>query len=294
MLYGREREQEVFTGLLYRARTGHGAAVDLTGEPGIGKTALMDEFAAAASGASVLRATSVETEAEFGYATLHQLLLPVLNRIDRLPTPQSDALQIVFGLAAGPAPERFAVGLATLSLLSDLASDEAVVCLVDDVHWTDHLSAGVLEFVGRRLDTEPIVLVLASRTGERSAVTFSDAVDMPLGALDRAAATRLLVERRGVRLSPTSRKLRWMRRLTIRWRLSSCRAMPSVRGIASGAGAHGAHIACGFPRTGASAFSARSAAAVADRGSRSGAARHTGTGSRRVRGGAGGGAGSTG
>ncbi|WP_280258492.1 helix-turn-helix transcriptional regulator [Nocardia wallacei] len=207
MLYGREREQEVFTGLLYRARTGHGAAVDLTGEPGIGKTALMDEFAAAASGASVLRATSVETEAEFGYATLHQLLLPVLNRIDRLPTPQSDALQIVFGLAAGPAPERFAVGLATLSLLSDLASDEAVVCLVDDVHWTDHLSAGVLEFVGRRLDTEPIVLVLASRTGERSAVTFSGAVDMPLGALDRAAATRLLVERRGVRLSPAQQEV---------------------------------------------------------------------------------------
>ncbi|WP_280273293.1 AAA family ATPase, partial [Nocardia wallacei] len=195
------------TDLLHRARTGRGAVVNLTGEPGIGKTALLDEFAAEASGAWVLRASSVETEREFGYATLHQLLLPVLDRIDRLPTPQSAALRVVFGLAAGPTPERFVVGLAALSLLSDLASEQPVVCSVDDVHWTDRPSAGVLEFVGRRLDTEPIVVVLASRTGERSAVALSGALDMPLGALDRAAAARLLAERTGSHLSPAQQEV---------------------------------------------------------------------------------------
>ncbi|WP_280275956.1 AAA family ATPase [Nocardia wallacei] len=208
MLYGRDKEQNALVALVDRAHTtGCGAVVSLHGEPGIGKTALLDHLAAAVSETSVLRATSAEAEADFGYATLHQLLLPVLDRVDRLPAPQSSALGVVFGLAAGPAPESFLVGLATLSLLSELASGRPVVCLVDDVQWIDRASARVLEFVGRRLDSEPIVLVLSSRTSEQPSVVVSGAVDMPLEALERGAAMRLLSERTRSRLSRAQREL---------------------------------------------------------------------------------------
>lgn len=187
MLHGREKEQNVLAALVERAHIGCGAAVILHGEPGIGKTALLDNLAAEAAGTRMLRATSAEPEAEFGYATLHQLLLPVLDRIDRLPDPQSSALGVVFGQTAGPAPEPFLVGLATLSLLSDLASDQPVVCLVDDVQWIDRPSARVLEFVGRRLDSEPIVLVLAAKTSEQPSVVLSRALDLARGRGSRGS-----------------------------------------------------------------------------------------------------------
>ncbi len=205
VLVGREKELAAVAALLEQARAGQGAAVIVHGEPGIGKSVLLDSLASEAAGVRVLRATSVPQESEFGYATLHQLLLPVLGEVDRLPEPLAAALRVVFGLAAGSAPDRFLVGLATLSLLSDLAGDRPLLCSVDDVHWTDRPSMGVLEFVARRLDTEPIVLVLASRTDERPPLAVPGALDLPLHALDREAAGRLLLERTGSRLSSAER-----------------------------------------------------------------------------------------
>ncbi len=201
VLVGREKELAVLTALLEQARAGHGAAVVVHGEPGIGKSALLDHLAAESIDRRVLRATGVAQESEFGYATLHQLLLPILDEVDRLPQPLAAALRIVFGLAVGPPPGRFRVGLATLSLLSELAGEGPVLCLVDDAHWTDRPSREVLEFVARRLDTEPIALVLTSRTAEHP----PGVLELPLRALDREAATRLLIERTGSRLSAAER-----------------------------------------------------------------------------------------
>ncbi|WP_051132929.1 ATP-binding protein [Nocardia paucivorans] len=201
MLYGRDKELAVLATMVERARSGHGAAVVVRGEPGIGKSALLRDFASRVSGVRVLRAAGVEPESDIGYATLHQLLLPVLDRADRLPAPQSAALEVVFGLAAGSEPDRFLVGLATLSLLSELAGEHPVVCVVDDIHWSDRLSKDVLRFVARRIDTEPIVLVLASRTNERPPLGLPGVLDMPLHGLDREAAKRLLAERTDIRLS---------------------------------------------------------------------------------------------
>ncbi|MBF6169857.1 ATP-binding protein [Nocardia blacklockiae] len=202
MLLGRENELAALAALHESARTGHGAAVLVHGEPGVGKSALLEEFVAAASGPCVLRAAGVPPESRFGYATLHQLLLPVSGRADRLPAPLASALRVVFGLAEGPAPDRFLVSLATLSLLAELAREHPVVCSVDDVHWIDEPSRNVLEFVARRLDSEPIMLVLAARSDGRRPFAISGVHDMPVRPLDNSAARRLLRERSISPLSP--------------------------------------------------------------------------------------------
>ncbi|MET8798018.1 AAA family ATPase [Nocardia sp. NPDC004568] len=202
MLHGREKEQEALAALVRQALAGRGGVAVVHGEPGIGKTALLDSVAAGATAARVLRATGVEPESDFGYATLHQLLLPVLDRIPELPSPQADALGAVFGLAAGPAPDRFLIGLATLSLLSELAGEQPVVCLVDDIHWADRPSINALEFVAKRIRTEPIALVLALRATEEPPLVPAGAFDVPLAALERTAARRL-IEQTGRHLTPS-------------------------------------------------------------------------------------------
>jgi DNA-binding CsgD family transcriptional regulator len=133
------------------------------GEPGVGKTALLDYLAGRASGCRVARAAGVEAEMELAYAGVHKLLTPMLDRLERLPGPQREALATAFGLSAGPAPDRFLVGLAVLSLLADAAEEHPLLCLVDDAQWLDQASAQVLGFVARRLVAESVALVFAAR-----------------------------------------------------------------------------------------------------------------------------------
>jgi hypothetical protein len=133
------------------------------GEAGVGKTALLDYLAEQATGSRVAHASGVESEMELAYAGVHQLLTPMLDRLERLPGPQREALRTAFSLSAGPAPDRFLVGLATLSLLADAAEEHPLLCLVDDAQWLDRASAQVLGFVARRLVAESVALVFAAR-----------------------------------------------------------------------------------------------------------------------------------
>ena len=133
------------------------------GEPGVGKTALLEYLAGQASGCRVARAAGVQSEMELAFAGLHQLCAPMLDHLERLPEPQRDALRTAFGISAGPAPDRFLVGLAVLGLLSEVAGERPLVCVVDDEQWLDRASAQALGFVARRLAAEPVGLVLAAR-----------------------------------------------------------------------------------------------------------------------------------
>lgn len=151
------------TEFLGSVRAGDGRAVVVRGEPGVGKSSLLDYLVESASGCRLARAAGVESEMELAYAGLHQLLASMVHRLDGLPGPQRDALQTAFGLSDGPAPDRFLVGLATLSLLADVAEDHPLVCVVDDEQWLDRASAQVLGFVARRLVAEPVGVVFATR-----------------------------------------------------------------------------------------------------------------------------------
>jgi DNA-binding CsgD family transcriptional regulator len=162
-LRGRRGECDLLDRVLEAVRAGEGRALVVRGEPGVGKTALLDYLAEHASGCRVARAAGVESEMELAYAGLHQLLAPMLDRLERLPVPQRGALETAFGLGPGSAADRFLVGLAVLSLLADVAEEHPLVCVVDDEQWLDRASAQVLGFVARRLAAESVGLVLAAR-----------------------------------------------------------------------------------------------------------------------------------
>ena len=165
------------------------------GEAGIGKSALLEYAAAQASGFTVLRATGIESEAEFAFATLHQLLRPVQDGIDQLPLPQASACAEL-GLAplSADGDQRFLVAVAALTLLTDTAEQQPVLCLIDDAHWADRSSTDVLLFVARRLAAEGVVLIFAARDGTPK--TFGDfqspgVAELTLGGLDVEAAACL-------------------------------------------------------------------------------------------------------
>ena len=162
-LVDRRRECDVLDGLLEAARAGRGGVVVVRGEAGIGKTALLDHVAAAASDLHVVRASGVESELELAFAVLHQLCAPLLDRLPRLPEPQRAALGTAFGLRSGPAPDQFLVGLALLSLLSEASGGRPLLCIVDDGHWLDRASSRALAFAARRLVAEPVLLLIAAR-----------------------------------------------------------------------------------------------------------------------------------
>jgi hypothetical protein len=165
VLHGRAGELAAIDRLLDRALEGYSGAVVVRGEAGIGKSALLEYAAARASGFTVLRAAGVESEAEFAFATLHQLLRPVQDGIDQLPFPQASGLRAAFGLAPADGDQRFLVAVAALTLLTDAAERQPVLCLVDDAHWADRSSTDVLLFVARRLAAEGVVLIFAARDG---------------------------------------------------------------------------------------------------------------------------------
>jgi DNA-binding CsgD family transcriptional regulator len=163
MLVNRHTERSALDSLIASARGRAGSALVLRGEPGIGKTALLDYAIESASGFRIARAGGVESEMELAFAALHQLCAPMLDRLERLPGPQCDALGVAFGLRAGEAPDRFLVGLAVLSLLAEVAAEQPLLCVVDDAQWLDRASAQALAFAARRLLAEPVALIFAAR-----------------------------------------------------------------------------------------------------------------------------------
>ena len=162
-LTDRQGERGALDQLASAVRAGGSRVLVVRGEPGVGKSALLDYLAGRAAGCRVVRASGVESEMELAFAGLHQLLTPVLDRAERLPEPQREALRTAFGLSAGPAPERFLVGLAVLGLLSEAAEGQPLICVVDDEQWLDRASVQALGFVARRLAADPVGLVFAAR-----------------------------------------------------------------------------------------------------------------------------------
>jgi DNA-binding CsgD family transcriptional regulator len=206
---GRSGEVELIEALLAgRSRAGPGLL--LRGDPGVGKSALLDAAAARAqaAGMRVLRACGVEFEAEIGFSTLHQLLYPLRERVDRLAAHHHrDVLDQVFGLASGPSLDPLVVSTAVLALLGEVAAERALLVLVDDVPWIDRGSATVLGFVARRIGADPIVFLAAARTGVDG---FFDGVGLPereVGPLAEQPAATLLDARYADLAPPVRRRL---------------------------------------------------------------------------------------
>src|SRR6266508_6257590 len=210
-LLGRQRERAVLERLLDTARGGHGAVLVVHGDPGVGKTALLEYAVEAGEGFRVVRTAGVEGEMELDYAALQQLCSPIMGFAERLPDPQRDALDVAFGLSAGNASSPFLVGLAALDLLSEAAEEQPALCLVDDAQWLDGASARALAFVARRLLAERVAIVFAAREpgdvlagfpqvhvgplGHRDARALLESV-LP-GRLDDRVVERIVVETRG-------------------------------------------------------------------------------------------------
>lgn len=210
-LIGRGPECAALDQMIKAVRAGKSRVLLLHGEPGAGKSALLEHLESSATDLRVLRATGVESEMELAFATLHQFCVPLLDRMKDLPAPQCDALETVFGMRAGSPPERFLVGLAVLSLLSDASAGGPLLCLVDDAQWMDQASAQVLGFVARRLLAEPIAFVFAARDRpqdlfglpelEVAGLSKADAMALLDSAtharLDHRIRDRILAEARG-------------------------------------------------------------------------------------------------
>src|SRR4051812_22130760 len=209
MLRGRRAERAALDGLLDDTRAGRSGVLVLRGEAGIGKTALLEHAIESASDFTLLRAAGVESEMELAFAALHQLCALVDDFVDRLPGPQREALKITFGVSAGPAPDRFLVALATLSLFSEAAQERPLLCVIDDSQWLDHASAQVLGFVARRLLAEPVALLFAARAAPDVLVGLPELLIEGLdagdartllviaGRLDDRVADQLVAEARG-------------------------------------------------------------------------------------------------
>ncbi|WP_324277994.1 ATP-binding protein [Blastococcus brunescens] len=183
MLLGRERERSLIEGLLSGARVGQSAVLVLVGDAGIGKSALLEDAAARATGMRLLRATGTESEAEVPFGALLQLLRAALVHLARIPAPQAEALASALALRPGTGSDRFAVGAATLSLLSRFAEDQPLAILVDDAHLLDPPSAQALVFAARRLTADPVVVVAAVRDGEPSVLTDAGLPVLHVGGL---------------------------------------------------------------------------------------------------------------
>lgn len=213
VLRGRAAERQILDQALRRAQSGESAVLILRGEPGVGKTALLDYLAGSASGCRLIRIAGVESELELSLAAVHQLCAPMLDLLESLPEPQQQVLRVAFRDAIGTTPDRFALGLAVLGLLAEATTERPLVCLVDDAQWLDQASAQVIGFVARRLAAEPVCVVFAVREAadttlfaglttlkieglgdEDAAALLNDA--MP-GNLDAQVSNRIVAETRG-------------------------------------------------------------------------------------------------
>ena len=210
-LVGRRVELGVLDGFVGTVRAGGSRVLVVRGEPGVGKSVLLEYVAGRAPGCRVVRAAGVQSEMELAFAGLHQLCAPLLGRLGRLPGPQRDALLTAFGVSGGPAPDRFLVGLAVLGLLSEVAGERPLVCVVDDVQWLDRASAQALGFVARRLAADPVGLVFAARFAGEELAGLPELVVAGLadgdargllesvlaGPLDARVRDRIVAETRG-------------------------------------------------------------------------------------------------
>jgi DNA-binding CsgD family transcriptional regulator len=189
MLLDRLPERAALSQLLNAVRAERSGVLVMRGEPGVGKTALLEYVIESAAGLRVARVAGVESEMELAFAALQQLCAPMLDKLAGLPDPQREALGVAFGLTAGPAPDRFLVGLAVLSLLSEVAEQQPLLCVIDGAQWLDRASAQALAFVARRLLAEPVALVFATREpGEE----FRGLPELPVGGLGEGDARELL------------------------------------------------------------------------------------------------------
>src|SRR5689334_1741747 len=191
-LFGRTDELEILGRLIANVRSGQSAVLVVRGEPGIGKTELVRQLIAEASGFRVARVSGVESEMELPFAGLHQLCAPMLGRLGSLPEPQRRGLSVAFGLASGDSPDRFLVALAALSLMAETSEEQPMLCVVDDAQWLDQASAQVLGFVGRRLLAESIALVFADRAPVTSPDHLAGLPELRLDGLDEEPARALL------------------------------------------------------------------------------------------------------
>ena len=210
-LLGRERERAALDRLVEAARDGYGGALVVHGEPGVGKTALLDDAVEKAKSLRIVRSAGVEGEMELPFAAVQQLCAPILALGDRLPRPQRDALDVAFGLSPGPAPNPFLVALAVFGLLSEAAREHGLLCVIDDAHWLDRASAQALGFAARRLAVERIAIVFAAREMGQALQGLPEVDVEPLGYRDARALLesvlpspvddqvleRLIVETRG-------------------------------------------------------------------------------------------------
>jgi DNA-binding CsgD family transcriptional regulator len=192
VLVDRAVEAEAIGRLLAAAREGLSGVLVLRGESGIGKTALLDYAVENAGDMQVAQVTGVESEMDLGFAGLHQLLIPFLDGLERLPVPQREALGSAFGMTAGPPADRFLVGLAALTLITDLAVDRPVLAVIDDAQWLDRVSVEVLGFVARRLFADRVGMLFAVREGEQRTVVLEGLSELTIGALPEDAAGELL------------------------------------------------------------------------------------------------------
>jgi DNA-binding CsgD family transcriptional regulator len=211
MLHARQQECAVLDGRLERARAGQSGVLLVRGEAGVGKTALLEYAVGSASDFRVVRTAGMESEMELAFAALHQLCAPLLDWLERLPGPQRGALQTTFALSEGAVPDRFLVGLATLSLLSEVGEKRPLLCVIDDAQSLDRASAQVLAFVARRLLAEPAGLLFAARESSEELKSLPELVIEGLqdadarellasvipGRLDERVADQLVAETRG-------------------------------------------------------------------------------------------------
>ena len=191
-LLGRESESAALAGAVQSARDGTSAVLVLTGEGGVGKTRLLEQVLVGAADCSVVRIDGLETEMGLGFAGLHRLLLPLLGGLADLPHPQRSALRVIFGIDDGPGADPFLVGLATLTLLSNAASERPVVCVVDDAQWVDRETVAVLAFVSRRLLADRVAVLFACRDGELDPLPLAGLPALLVSGLEEDTALELL------------------------------------------------------------------------------------------------------
>ena len=197
-LVGRDRERRRITELLRSGQRGRSTALVIEGEPGVGKTALLDDAVDQAAGMTVLRVRGVQTEVDLPCGGLAQLVSDVTHLVPDLPEPQRRALRVALALEEGslPVSDRFAVGAALLGLLAMAAEEAPLLAVADDAHWLDRPTVEALHFVARRLGAEGVVLLIASRDVDRRMPSFADVPRMQLTGLDPSAAQEVL-ERHG-------------------------------------------------------------------------------------------------
>jgi DNA-binding CsgD family transcriptional regulator len=192
-LLGRRSECEALDRVRADALAGQSGVIIVRGEAGVGKSALLRYLSERVAGWHVATAVGVESEMELAYSGLHQLCVPMLDYLDRLPVPQQEALATVFGQSSGPPPDRFLVGLAALTLFADVAEKQPLLCVVDDAQWLDRASAQILGFVGRRLLAERVAFVCAARTGIGDDV-FAGLPELVIHGLGDSDARALLLD----------------------------------------------------------------------------------------------------